>query len=143
MLRSITVGAMFRETAKRFPRNHCVETASFFLSYRVVDRYTDRIAAALLDLGLGKGSRAGIWCKDGPDFLCLYLAMEKLGVVPVLLNTALGGEELNVLLRKADARLLFFDDGYKGVSFPQVAEKFFAARTEREENRASYRIEAM
>ena len=122
MLRSTTVGAMFRETAKRFPENVCVETGSFALSYAQADRLTDRAALALLDLGLGKGSRAGIWCKDSPDFLCLYLAMEKLGIVPVLLNTALGGAELNVLLNKADARLLFFDDGYKGVQFPQVVE---------------------
>ena len=122
MLRSITVGAMFRETATRFPENACVETGSFALTYAQADRLTDRAALALLDLGLGKGSRAGIWCKDSPDFLCLYLAMEKLGIVPVLLNTALGGAELNVLLNKADARLLFYDDGYKGVQFPQVVE---------------------
>ena len=121
-MHSGTVGAMFRETAARFPERLCVETASFSLSYRELDRLTDRAASALLDLGLGKGSRAGVWCKDSPDFLCLYLTMEKLGVVPVLLNTALGGAELNVLLRKADAQLLFFDDGYKGVSFPRVAE---------------------
>ncbi len=35
------------------------------------------------------------------------------------------------------------EDVLSYISFPQVAEKFFAARTEREENRASYRIEAM
>ena len=121
-MRSITVGTMFRETVKRFPEHICVETGSFSHTYGQVDRLTDRIAAALLDLGLEKGSRAGIWCKDSPDFLALYLAMEKVGIVPVLLNTALGGAELNVLLRKADAQLLFFDDGYKGVQFPQVVE---------------------
>ena len=121
-MRSITVGTMFRETARRFPERFCVETGSFSRTYGEMDRLTDRAACALMDLGLGKGSRAGIWCKDSPDFLCLYLALEKLGAVPVLLNTALGGAELNVLLRKADAQLLFFDDGYKGVQFPQVVE---------------------
>ena len=121
-MRSITVGTMFRETAARFPGRICVETESFSHTYAELDRFTDRVACALMDLGLEKGSRAGIWCKDSPEFLCLYLAMEKTGIVPVLLNTALGGAELNVLLRKADAQLLFFDDGYKGVQFPQVVE---------------------
>ena len=121
-MRSSTVGAMFRETAMRFPERCCVETASCSLTYRETDLLTDRAASALLDMGLGKGSRVGVWCKDSPDFLFLYLAMEKLGAVPVLLNTALGGAELSVLLQKADARLLFFDDGYKGVSFPRVVE---------------------
>ena len=122
MLRRCSVGTMFRETAKRLPDRSCVETESFSLTYGELDRLTDRAACALMDLGLGKGSRVGIWCKDSPDFLCLYLALEKLGAIPVLLNTALGGAELNVLLRKADAQLLFFDDGYKGVRFPQVVE---------------------
>ena len=35
------------------------------------------------------------------------------------------------------------EDVLSYISFPQVAEKFFAARQEREERRASYRIEAM
>jgi len=35
------------------------------------------------------------------------------------------------------------EDVLSYISFPQVAEKFFASRAEREENRASYRIEAM
>ena len=122
MLRRQTVGAMFRETAKRFPERLCMESGSLALTYGQTERFTDRLALALMGLGVKKGTRAGIWCKDSPDFLCLYLAMEKLGAVPVLLNTALGGAELNVLLHKADARLLFFDDGYKGVRFPQVVE---------------------
>ena len=35
------------------------------------------------------------------------------------------------------------EDVLSYISFPQVAEKFFAERQEREENRATYRIEAM
>ena len=54
-MRSTTLGAMFRETALRFPERVCVETGALTLSYAQVDRLTDRAALALLELGLGKG----------------------------------------------------------------------------------------
>lgn len=118
----ITVGQMFRNTAARFPQNPCMETPEGTRSYAETDALTDRLARKLLLLGLRKGSRAGIWCKDTPEFLCLYLAMEKIGCVPVLLNTALTGAEMAVLLKKVDAGPLFFDEGFKGVSFRKELE---------------------
>lgn len=116
-----TVGAMFQAAAARFPQRPCVETAEAVVSYAQADRYTDRVAAALSARGLTKGSRAGVWCKDTPEFLYLYLALEKLGCVPVLLNTSLTGAELQVLLDKTETPLLFYDEGYKGVRFDREA----------------------
>ena len=116
-----TVGRMFQSTAARFPERPCVETAEAVYSYAQTEELTNRLAKKLAGMGFRKGSRVGIWCKDTPEFLCLYLALEKLGCVPVLLNTALTGGEMAALLRKAEAAALFLDDGFKGVDFPAEA----------------------
>ena len=116
-----TVGRMFQSTAARFPDRSCLETAEAVYTYAQTELLTDRLAKKLRDAGFRKGSRVGLWCKDTPEFLCLYLAMEKLGCVPVLLNTALTGSEMSALLRKAESEALFLDDGFKGVDFPKEA----------------------
>ncbi len=113
-----TVGRMFLDTAARFPERLCVETPEAALSYARAEEAALRCALALRRSGVRKGSRVGIWCKDSPAFLFLYLGLELLGAVPVLLNTALTGPEMAALLRKAEAERLYYDDGFKGVSFP-------------------------
>ena len=113
---------MFRDSAARFPQRSCVETPELCASYAEVDRITDRIASSLYLRGVRRGSRTGIWCKDSPAFLYLYLALEKLGAIPVLLNTSLGATELRAMLETTEVSLLFYDDGFKGVSFPQLVK---------------------
>lgn len=111
---------MFGDTAARFPQHTAVETPDGAVSYAQADSLTDTLAAALLALGVRRGTRVGIWCGDRPHFLYIYLAIEKIGAVAVLFNTALGASELSALLAKTDVELLFFDEGSKGVSFPDI-----------------------
>jgi len=117
-LLNTTVGALFHHTAALFPDRLCIETDLVSRTYAQTEEFTDRIALFLLKNGFQKGSRLGLWCKDSPEFLHLYLAMEKLGCIPVLLNTSLTGREMRALLIKSDAEALFYDDGFKGISFP-------------------------
>ena len=114
-----TVGQMFLDTAARFPERVCVETPEEALSYARAEENALRCALALRRAGVRKGSRVGIWCKDSPAFLYLYLGLEVLGAIPVLLNTALTGPEMAALLRKVEGEQLYYDDGFKGVSFPE------------------------
>ena len=119
-----TVWQMFLDSAARFPERPCAETAEAVQSYAAGLDSCERVAFQLLRGGVRKGTRVGIWCKDSPEFLILYLALEQLGAVPVLLNTALTGPEMAALLRKAGAETLFFyGDGFKSVSFPAEVEK--------------------
>jgi len=118
-----TVGRMFLDTAARFPQRICAETAEAAWSYAEVQARAEKLAFALYSQGRRKGSRVGIWCKDSPEYLCLYLALELIGCVPVLLNTSLTGPEMATLLQKVEAEALFYDDGFKGVSYPEEVKK--------------------
>ena len=118
-----TVGRMFLDTVGRFPERPCVETPEGTSGYARVGEEALRCALAFRRAGVRKGSRVGVWCKDSPDFLLLYLGLELLGAVPVLLNTALTGAEMAALLQKVEGERLYYDDGFKGVSFPEEVRK--------------------
>ncbi len=93
-----------------------------------MDAITDVTAGKMLRRGIGRGSHVGIWAKDLPYSFFAYLAAEKIGAVPVLLNTSLTEAELSVLLEKTDVDFLFFDDGYRGVSYPEICSRLSLRR---------------
>ena len=110
---------MFRDTALRFPLRPCMETPEKTYTYGETLDLAERTALALARCGARRGSRIAVWCKDSPEFLLLYLALELLGSVPVLLNTSLTGAEAAGLMEKVGAEAVFYDDGFKDVSFPE------------------------
>ena len=69
----------------------------------------DAIAAGLAAEGLGKGDRLALLGKNSIDFLFLYLACARLGVVPVGINYRLTPAEIAFIIGDAGARLLFAD----------------------------------
>jgi fatty-acyl-CoA synthase len=119
-LLNITVGRLLEDTAARFPERAAVETPNGVLTYCQLNNIADDTAGRMLCLGIEKGTHLGIWSKDRPYSLIAYLAAEKIGAVPVLFNTSLTGPELSVLIDKTDVEFLFFDDGYRGISFPEI-----------------------
>jgi long-chain acyl-CoA synthetase len=68
-----------------------------------------RVAAALLDLGIGHGDRIAILSANNPEWVVLFWAAAALGVVVVPLNAWWKTEELEFGLRDSGAKLLFCD----------------------------------
>ncbi len=100
-----------------------METPQGAHTYAETLAFAEKAACALARNGAKKGSRVGVWCKDSPAFLILYLALEMLGSVPVLLNTSLTGAEVSGLMKKVGAESLYYDDGFKEIRFPEEVKK--------------------
>ncbi len=119
-LRNITLGALFSETCARFENRIAVEYMGSRSTYAQVDALTDGIARGLLAVGVRKGTRAAIWGNDRPNTLYCLLAMAKIGAVAVMLGTSLQKAELTDLLGRSGAEYIFFDEGFRDTSFPEV-----------------------
>ena len=66
-------------------------------------------AAALADLGVGKGDRVAAMMRNGIDLVCLYHGAAKAGAVLCPLNWRLAAPEIDRILHHADPGLLVFD----------------------------------
>jgi carnitine-CoA ligase len=64
------------------------------LTYRELDRESDRIANGLARAGIGPGDRVATLLFNSPEFPLLWFGLAKRGAVIVPLNTALKGEIL-------------------------------------------------
>ncbi|MCK4783706.1 MAG: AMP-binding protein, partial [Desulfobacteraceae bacterium] len=74
--------------------------------YEDFDRESDKIAAGLQALGIGKGDKVAIEMSNRPEFLFLWFGLSKLGAVEVPVNTAHRGNLLTYMIDKADCRLV-------------------------------------
>lgn len=80
------------------------------LSYREMDRETDRLANALLGSGLEPGDRVAIWMGNSLEYVCSYLACLKAGLVIVQINARHTSREADYQLANSGASALLFDD---------------------------------
>ncbi len=71
------------------------------ISYRELDERSDRIAAGLHAIGIGRGARAALMVKPSPDLFALTFAMFKAGVVPVMIDPGLGIRGLEASMARA------------------------------------------
>jgi acyl-CoA synthetase (AMP-forming)/AMP-acid ligase II len=78
------------------------------VNYRQLNALTNRCADAMTDLGLRPGDRAALLMQNCLEFIALFYAAAKLGVVVVPLNTRLTPSELSFILSDSGARALFY-----------------------------------
>ena len=71
------------------------------LDYRTLDARSDAIAAGLAANGIGRGVRAVVMVRPGPEFFLLMFALFKIGAVPVLVDPGIDKRALKQCLDEA------------------------------------------
>jgi fatty-acyl-CoA synthase len=82
-------------------------------SYREFVAAVDALALGLLDAGLVKGDRVGIWAPNRAEWTLVQYATAKLGLILVNINPAYRTHELEFVLNQAGVRLLVAATAFK------------------------------
>src|SRR5919198_1162412 len=77
-----TLGTLLRDRAKETPTKLAVVDGERRWTYGELDTWTDRLAAGLRRLGLGRGDRVLVHLPNVAEFLPLCFALFRLGAVP-------------------------------------------------------------
>src|SRR6201996_2619007 len=103
-----------RKLAKERPNDpaYITETARF--TWKDYDRASERVAAALLELGLERGDRVAVVLPDGPAVHAALVGVEKAGLVAVGIGARAGDRELSHLLTRTAARALITHEVQRG-----------------------------
>ena len=84
------------------------------VSYRELDTTTYELAAALVDAGVGKGTRVGLIMPNNTRWVQIALALTRIGAVLVPLSTLLRAGELVAQLRAASVQFLVSVEEFRG-----------------------------
>lgn len=82
------------------------------LTYRDLNRESNRVAHFFAEKGLKKGDRIAVDLLNGPEFLACYFAAAKLGLIFVPLNYRLVSQELKYQINRCNCSLLVFNDQF-------------------------------
>lgn len=82
------------------------------LTYAQADEVSAAIAAGLVALGVGKGSRVGIVMPNTPEWVVCFLAASRIGALTVPISTFFQAAEIAWVLMHADVHTLLMADRY-------------------------------
>lgn len=101
-----TVGALLRRSVERTPDADAIATMAETISYCELDRRVAAMAAALVAIGAGKGTRIALLAPDGPLWVTTFLAATRIGALVVAVSTLATAPELAHIVRHSDAQIL-------------------------------------
>jgi fatty-acyl-CoA synthase len=82
------------------------------ITYKELNEGANHVAHYLQEKGIKKGDRISVLLRDCPEFVEVFFAAAKLGLIFVPLNFRLVGPELAYQLNNSGARLLVFHDSF-------------------------------
>ena len=118
-----TVGDALRATARRHPDRPAFISDERTIDFRELDESTDRLAAALLALGLAAGDRAIFQLGTTVETAVVLLACYKAGIVPVCSLPQHREIEIGQLARQSGARGYFVQADFGNFDLVTFAEK--------------------
>lgn len=110
--RGRSLGILLQAHANAIPDKVAVHDRSGSLTFKELDRRTNRAAHALWANGLRGGDSVAMLLRNGREMVELMLAAQKLGIVASPLNTWAKPKELAVLLEQAAPSLLVYDTAH-------------------------------
>ncbi|MFJ9691217.1 amino acid adenylation domain-containing protein [Kitasatospora sp. NPDC101183] len=113
-----TVVGRFRAQAARAPQAVAVEDAAATLSYGELDAWSDRLAGALRERGVGPEQVVPVLLERGPALVAAWLAVLKAGGALLPLDPGSPRRRLVGLVEDCGARVVVTEGG----AFPGVAE---------------------
>ena len=95
------------ESARKYPDRACTIFKGAVISFKEMNDITDHMAAALVDIGVKKGDRIGIFMPNIPQFVMAYFGILKAGGVVVAINPTYPVSEILKPVKDADIEIMF------------------------------------
>ena len=106
----ISLVDLFREAVGKYGGSVCTIYGDEELTYQQIDDLSNRVAHFLIDQGLQKGERVGIFLPNTPAFVITYYGILKAGGVVMALNPAYRPAEVERLSLESGIKILFLPD---------------------------------
>ena len=104
------IGKIISKRAQLTPEKNAFTYEDEPVSYARLNDDANRLANYFQSIGLKKGDRISVDMLNCPEFMTIYFAAAKLGLVFVPLNCRMVSGELKYQLNNCGARLLIFHD---------------------------------
>lgn len=110
---NINIGKLLQNRAVLMGEKEAFVHQSKRWTFRQMNERANGFANYLEELGLVKGDRIGLLCKNNEDFVAVLMGAAKIGVVTVVLNWRLQVAELQYIVEHSKVKLVVHDVDFK------------------------------
>ncbi len=121
-LLGLTIGDTFDHTTNLYPDSPALISRhqGIRLTYRELQAQINQCARGLLQLGIEKGQRVGIWSPNRAEWTILQFATSKIGAILVNINPSYRVHELEYVLKQSGCSALVFSPLFKSSNYTQM-----------------------
>jgi long-chain acyl-CoA synthetase len=114
----INIGTVPAKWARLTPHNEAVidATTGRRINFADLDEHVRRLANGLRGLGLDKGDRVAILSQNSIEYISLYFACGRAGLIAQPLNWRLSAPELAKILKNGEPRAMIVQDQFAAVA---------------------------
>jgi 2,3-dihydroxybenzoate-AMP ligase len=118
-----TLGDLVDRWAAAYGQREAIVSGEQRISYSELQRRVDRLAHHLLSLGLRPPERIVVQLPNVPEFIYLYYACAKIGVLPVMAFPAHRFAEISYLAQFSDAAAYAIPSVFRGYDYRPLAQQ--------------------
>ncbi len=104
------IGDMIRRSAYRYPDKKALIFQDKVLTYRELEAECNRVANALLDIGIKKYDRVAILAHNTIDHVIAWLGCAKIGAIYLAINYLLRGKDISYCINHSESKLFIVED---------------------------------
>ncbi len=108
---TLNLASIVSHHARLAPRKEAIVWGDVRLTYGEIDGLSNRVANALVEMGIGHGDKVALCCPNLPFFPIVYYGIMKAGAAVVPLNVLFKPREIAYHLTDSDAKAVFFFEG--------------------------------
>jgi len=105
-----TLPSILNRSVQQHGANTALSDGFGHVDYETLDRWSNKAANALGELGVGKGDRVALVMGNCREFVFLWFGLAKIGAVHVAINARLKGDALLYQIRHCDPCCLVIDE---------------------------------
>ncbi len=122
---TLNLASIITHHARLSPNNEAIVWDDVRITYGELDRLSNRVAHALVDLGIGHGDKVALSCPNLPFFPVVYYGIMKAGAVVVPLNVLFKPREVAYHLSDSDAKAVFVFEGTSELPLAATVKEAF------------------
>lgn len=108
---TLNLASIVSHHARLAPQKEAIVWGDVRLTYGEIDRLSNRVANALVEMGIGHGDKVALCCPNLPFFPIVYYGIMKAGAAVVPLNVLFKPREIAYHLTDSDAKAVFVFEG--------------------------------
>ncbi|MEO6589390.1 MAG: long-chain fatty acid--CoA ligase [Pyrinomonadaceae bacterium] len=121
----LNLASIIEHHARISPGSEAIVCNKTRLTFRQLNAFANRVAGALVEMGIERGDKVALACPNLPFFPVVYYGIMKAGAAVVPLNILFKAREIAYHLKDSDAKAVFVFEGTDELPLAQTVKEGF------------------